>query len=651
MLSKSFKLFSSLLILYSSFAYASEQSEIDELRMMSLEELMEIEIVSVSKKESLLKESASAVFVLTDEDIRRSGLTSFAELMRLVPGMQVSQKNASVWGVTSRGFNNLRANKLLVMVDGRSLYSPLYSGVFWDQLDYILEDIQRVEVIRGPGGAIWGANAVNGVVNIITKSAKDTSGVYGSIRVGKNENHIAEARYGGSIGEDTNFRVYAKTSDYDNYVFANDGNQNRTGDVAGKVKGDDAFDKWYLNTAGFKIDSWISSNDFLSLSADLYSGEVHDAHNTDEEDIRGESINLSYNHSFNDGSDLHIQTYFNHFYRLDGEKDDPKAILRDLYMYDIDAVYTKRISNHALNFGLGYRYSADDTNPNSIIDVNPQKRYDNYYSAFVQDEISFDNKLTLTLGAKFEHNNYTGFEVQPNVRLLGYVNEDNILWAAVSRSIRTPSRMQSDEINRQGNDLDAEKAISYELGYRYIQNNFSIDSTLFFVDYDELIAIQDGVTNDPHGNIVEGYTYGFESSVTYKINKDLKVMGSYSFLYNNFEEKADAIERYNEVSKIEGTSPSNQFNIRSYYNITSKLQYDMMFYYVSELDHGIGTGTTAEVDAYSRLDLRLAWVEKDYEIIAGAQNLFEKEHIEFSSSSRTSTAVPKNYYVQLKVRF
>jgi len=638
-------------ILLTSSLQAVEKVAMNDLYIMSLEELMDIKVISVSKKEETLKDSSSSVFVLTQEDIKRSGLRSFAELMRLVPGMQVAQKNASTWGVTSRGFNNLRANKLLVMVDGRSVYSPLYAGVFWDQLDYLLNDIERIEVIRGSGGSVWGANAVNGVVNILTKSTDNTKGFYASSRVGKNEKYILDARYGGEINSDTTYRFYAKGSAYNGYVFANDGNVNKTGDVAGKVKGDSSFDDWFINTAGFALDHWISSRDYVSLSADIYQGEVNDAHNTDEEDIHGENINLRYSHNFRDGSNLHVQSYMNHFYRLDGLPSDEKAILRDLYVYDIDAVYTQDISNHALNFGVDYRYSEDDTNPKSIIDVDPQQRYDNYYSAFLQDDISLMQTLVLTLGAKFEHNSYTGFEIQPNIRLLGHLKSNNILWSAISRNVRTPSRIESDEIDRGQLDITSEKAISYEIGHRFIKGHFSLDSTLYYVDYDELIAIEDRNTTGPRNNIIKGHTYGFETALSWRINDSFKLMGAYTFFKGEFEVKGDAIDRYDEVSKIEGTSPNHQFNVRSYWNIISKLEYDMMYYYVDNIEHGVGTGTTASVSAYSRLDLRLGWVERNYELIAGAQNIFSDEHAEFSSSSRTATAVPRNYYVELKVRF
>lgn len=382
---------------------------------------------------------------------------------------------------------------------------------------------------------------------------------------------------------------------------------------------------------------------------------MDDAHNTDDEAIEGQNLNLKWDHTNDDGSNLHLQTYFNHFYRRDGLDSDDTAILRDLYVYDIDAVYTKEISNHTLTVGMGYRFTQDDTNPNaspSSQQVDPKERSDNYYSGFIQDSIGLmDDKLVLTLGTKLEYNSYTNFEVQPNIRLLGHINNSNNVWGAVSRTIRTPSRVESDNVNRGELELDSEKAISYEMGHRLILSDFSLDSTVFYVDHDEIIAIEDDGINDPYSNMIKGQTYGFESALSWKVFNSWKLMGAYTFLDGQFETKTDKIDRFSAVEKLEGTSPQNQFNLRSYWNVISKLEFDTMFYYVSQLKHGVGTGTTDSVPAYSRVDLRLAWVEKNYELVIGAQNLFSDEEPEFSTSSRTATAAPRNYYAELKLRF
>jgi iron complex outermembrane recepter protein len=625
------------------------ETGVNELYELNLENLMKIQVISVIKNEQLIRDTASAIHVLTSEDIRRSGVTNFAELMRMVPGMQVAQKNSSVWAITSRGFNSLRANKLLVLIDGRSVYSGLYAGVFWDQLDYLLEDIQRIEIIRGPGGTIWGANAVNGVVNIITKSTRDSQGKYISLRGGINEKYITNARYGGDIGEETNYRLYLKAAEFDGFVFANDGNLNRSGDAAGKKAGDDSFDAWDMIQGGFALDHRISTRNTIKFSTDLYKGAVDDTHDFDDEDINGHNLKFRWDHQINKKSIIYIQSYYNHFYRLDGLETDPEALLRELDMYDIDLVFSTKFSFHALTLGGGYQHMKDDTNAHSFYSVIPETRSDSLYSLFFQDEINSD-LFTTTLGVKFEQNNYTGSEFQPTMRILKAINDKNIFWAAVTGSSRTPSRHESDEKDRGLLELDSEKAISNELGYRRIEKNFLLDTTIFYVNYDKMIGIHDnGSRRGVYDNLFEGKSYGVETSVNYELMDNLRIAAIYSFLRLNHELIPGKKDKYLFIDRYE-SAPAHQFNLHSYWDISKNIELDLHYYYVSSLSREIGTGIGDGVDPYSRLDLRLGWILGNFEIATGAQNLLEKNHVEYTKTNRSTAAIERNFYCQLSWR-
>ena len=362
-----------------------------ELIELSIEDLVKVKVTSVSKKPQKILEAPAAIFVITQEDIRRSGAVSIPEVLRMVPGLEVAKIDSNKWAVTSRGFNGRFANKLLVLIDGRTVYTPLFSGVYWDMKDTLLNDIDRIEIIRGPGAALWGANAVNGVINIITKEAKDTHGTMVIAGTGTEEQGFGAIRYGGMIGQDTHYRVYAK-------YFNRDG--------AVHVSGEDAADSWDVFRTGFRMDSAMSDKDRLTLQGDVYNGRTGETVITksfdptdpatfdQENDIAGANLLGRWKHSISDTSNIALQVYYDY-------TDRSSAILEQRHdTFDIDFQHNFGLDqDHQIVWGLGYRFIRDDISNTFYSSWNPDNRDIDLLSAFVQDDITLvDKKVKLTLG-------------------------------------------------------------------------------------------------------------------------------------------------------------------------------------------------------------------------------------------------------------
>ena len=478
-----------LVALTSAPAIADEVST-SALKTMSVEDLMNIEVTSVARHPEKLLEAASAIQVITQDDIRRSGATSIPEALRLADNLQVAQKNSHDWAISARGFNTDLANKLLVMIDGRTVYTPLYSGVFWDVQDYLLEDIDRIEVISGPGGALWGANAVNGVINIITKSAKDTQGVYAEAGGGSQPQDFTGVRYGGSLGADSAYRVYGKYFDRGAEVLAN---------------GDSASDSWRQGRAGFRMDSDATAHDRLTLQGDYYDGRENEQTGGIAA-VSGANLLGRWTRSVSDESDFSLQSYLDQTHLGDPEAplmvsgmqfSPAGTVYDDLTTYDVD--FQHRFSLGARNrvvWGLGYRYTHDAVIEAPSVGFFPAVLAQNLYSAFVQDELALARNLSFTLGTKLEHNDYTGFEFEPDARLSWALNSSQALWAAVSRAVRTPSRIDTDLsegtppylVLLKGNpDFTSEALLAYELGYRAQLNSaFTASVSSFYNQYNDL---------------------------------------------------------------------------------------------------------------------------------------------------------------------
>ncbi len=450
----------------------------DDLARMSLEELGSILVTSVSKKPEHLNNAAASIYVITRDDIRHSGATSLPEALRLAPNVQVAQVSASGYAISARGYNGSAANKLLVLIDGRSIYTPLFSGVFWDAQDVILEDVERIEVISGPGGTLWGVNAVNGVINIITRSAKDTQGGLAAAGSGNQESDVS-LRYGGALGPEGNYRLYAKTFDRDNTELAD---------------GSAVNDGWHRSQLGFRAD-WGGAGDRFSAQGNAYRGtEAQPAPGEisvtgfniplGDVSISGSNLTARWDHQTADGSDLSVFGY------LDRTKRDVVPTYADMLdIADLQIQQSLRtIGMHALTWGAEYRYGMDNLINSRYVAFLPTKLNQTWASLFAQDEMALRDNLQLSLGARIERNDYTGNEFLPNARLAWKLDSDNLLWSAISRTVRAPSRLDHDTfvpatppyLLAGGPDVVSEVAKVFEIGYRCQPSaNFSYSAAVF----------------------------------------------------------------------------------------------------------------------------------------------------------------------------
>jgi iron complex outermembrane receptor protein len=624
-------------------------SSIGELKQLNVEDLMNVQVTSVARHPERLIEAASAIQVITQEDIRRSGATSIPEALRLADNLQVAQKNSHDWAISSRGFNTALANKLLVMIDGRTVYTPLYSGVFWDVQDYVLADIERIEVISGPGGTLWGANAVNGVINIITKSAKDTQGLYAQAGGGSRPQDFADLRYGGALGPDTQFRVYGKYFDRGSEVLAN---------------GESTSDSWRQGRGGFRIDSDASAIDKLIVQGDVYGGH-EDQQSGGTSDSSGENVLGRWSRRISDTSDLGLQSYIDRTHTsnpaaaliVNGlEFAGPGIFKDDLTTYDVDFQHRFRIGTaNSIVWGWGFRYSHDVVNNAPSLAFLPPTLDRDLYSVFAQDEIALRPDLSLTLGSKLERNNYTGFEVEPNVRLSWILNSKEALWGAVSRAVRTPSRIDQDfseaapphfVILEGGSDFKSESVVAYELGYRVqLDQQLSASVSSFFNHYDDIRS----TTITPatllpffFANGLEGDTYGLEFTSNYQVTDTWSLHAGYTLLKEHLHVKTGQVD-INEALN-ETADPQHQFSLRSSLNLPRHMEFDTALRWVDTLhtNNGAVVGT---VPSYFEMDSHLAWHASDrLEFALVGQNLLHNRHPEYGFPSPARPEIERTAY-------
>ena len=630
-----------------------------ELKKLSMEELLDIDVTSVSKYPEKLSAAAAAVAVLTQEDIDSSGVTSIPDALRLVPGLDVARVDAHTWAISSRGFNDIFANKLLVLIDGRTVYTPLFSGVFWEVQDTLLEDIDRIEVVRGPGATLWGANAVNGVINIITKSARDTQGLFIGGGGGSEDRGFANVRYGVKVGEDAFLRVYAKYFDRDASVLPNDTT---------------AHDAWDMFRGGFRLDWEPSKENSFTFQGDIYTGNQDEIYSvpttafpfagtisaTDQ--VSGGNLLGRWSHSFSADSQLTVQTYYDRTERnspIFGEERDTGDI--DL-QHRFDWGERQKII-----WGLGFRATHADIKNSLNVSLLPPDRTLTLYSAFVQDEITLvPERLQLTLGSKFEHNDFTGFEIQPSARALWTPGHSQTVWASVSRAVRTPSEAESDIrlnpappvplppglITILGNpNMESEELLAYELGYRLQPiEQLKLDLTAFYNDYDHLRTLEPilpgPVSPSRVANKLFGETYGTEISATAQVTKRWRVQGSYSYLEAQLHRESGSHD-FSTERIAEGSSPHNQFFIRSLLDLGWNIRLDSTLRYVDVLP-------TPKIPSYLTLDVRLAWSpRKDLEFALVGQNLLDDRHPEFAPTfiGTPQTEVQRSVYGTVVWRF
>ena len=645
-------------------------ADLSDLTELSLEDLMNIEVVSVSKKAQKLSNAAAAISVITQEDIRRSGVNSIPEALRLVPGLQVAQMDSNKWAVGSRGFGTRFTNKLLVLMDGRTIYTPLYSGVFWDAQDTVLEDIDRIEVIRGPGATMWGANAVNGVINIITKKASETQGTLVSGGFGTEERAFGTVRYGGKIDEDSYYRIYAKYLNRDDSI---------------ERDGNDAADEGDMVRAGIRLD-WKNS---FTVLGEIFEGDSGDTINTVsltppytqplKEDIEtvGGFVLLRWNKIISNSSDVSVQFYYDRFeYNL--------ALLgTEVDTFDLDVQHRFSLGEHQeIIWGFGYRCIQDDIKNTMMLSLTPDSDKYDLMNAFIQDEISFlDKRLRLTIGSKFERNDFTGFEIQPSIRALWAPMDQYSVWAAVSRAVRTPNRVEdgiqcdasalppgsflpafpgAGVIRILGDrDFDSEDLLAFELGFRsWFMDTVSIDLSVYYNIYDNL---RDGFAGVPvvdmsvvppililPGNIdnnMDGKTFGAELAADYRPFEWWKLKATYTYLHMDLDTEGGFTIGQEESE--EGSSPCHQISLRSTMDLDENMELDLLARYVDNL-------SAQDVGSYIAMDARLAWkpINKMEMAIVG-KNLFDRSHPEFEPQFllTTLTDVERSVYFKITLFF
>ena len=627
-----------------------------DLSDLELDSLLHVQVTSISKTPENLFGAAAAGYVITQEELHRSGITTIADALRTVPGMQVGSIDAHRWGISARGFNAELDSKLLVLIDGRSVYSPINAGVYWDVQDYALEDLDRIEVIRGPGASLWGANAVNGIINIISKSAKDTQGLLVKGGGGSEERGFGTVRYGGKLADDVYYRVYTKYFNRDDSVLPD---------------GRDAGDAWWMARTGFRVDWDMSDQDALTLQGDLYKGREHQTRayltstlltvqtNNFSDCVAGGNILGRWSHTFSEDADLKVQLYYD---RTERENVLPLEI-RDTFDFDFQNRLQLGERNTVL-WGAGCRVTTDKIHNAYDLMFSPGHRTDTVASGFLQDEIAVvPERLRLVLGSKFEHNDYTGFEFQPTARLAWTPTERQTLWTAVSHAVRTPSRAEDDltlitptpypGINATilGSRAGvSERLMAYELGYRALPLEcVSVDLAAYCNVYDRLRNLDPTAPFPPvftSGNDLKGDTYGFEASIQWQVLPTWRLRGTYNYLHMNLQRQGGQ-DPVDVVGLIEGSSPEHQFSLRSSIDLTHKVQFDSTLRYVDELPY-------LSIPGYVTLDLRLAWqITRDLELSVVGLNLLDDRHPEFATTvfNDLRTEVPRSAYAQITWRF
>jgi iron complex outermembrane receptor protein len=626
-----------------------------ELKQMSLEELMDIQVTSVTRQPEPLLQAAAAVQVITREEIRRSGATTLPEALRLADNLDVAQKTSHDWAISARGFNTALANKLLVMIDGRTVYTPLYSGVFWDAQDYLLEDIERIEVISGPGGTLWGANAVNGVINIITRSAADTQGVYAEAGGGTQPREFAGARYGGKLGSNVSFRVYGKYFDRDEETYPD---------------GRGAGDSWHQARGGFRMDSDSAAADVFSVHGDFYTG--HEGVNTGgAAQTSGGNLMGRWSRTVSEQEELSLQTYYDRTHLiipivpfiLNGLQLAPAGNLHDeLSTYDIDFQHRFAAgTRHRIVWGAGYRFTHDLVENSPALGFVPARLDHNLFSAFLQDEILLPAAWSLTLGSKVEHNDYTGFELEPNVRLQ-WRGSGQTLWSAISRAARTPSRIDRDVIEpappqitilKGGAQFGSEYVTAYELGYRaQVASRLNASIATFYNDYRDVRSTSiTPATLIPlfFANNIDGHTYGIELSGTYQPADFWSLHAGYDLLRESLHVRPGQFDL--NAGLNETSDPRHQLNVRSSLNLPGNLQLDTALRWVDTLITNSGP-VPGKVPSYLELDARIAWqAPHGWELALAGRNLLHNHHPEYGFPGPEREEIERSVYGKVSWRY
>jgi len=626
------------------------------LTELTPDELLRIEVTSVSKKPETRWRTPAAVSVITRDDIRRSGATTLVDALRLVPGVQVARIDSNKWAVGVRGFASSLTRSVLVMIDGRSVYTPLFAGTYWEMQDVLLEDVERIEVIRGPGGSLWGANAVNGVINVITRNSRETRGAYATVGAGTFERAQIGARYGGASGERLTYRVYAK-------AFDRGPGFHPTGTE---------FDSWSMGQAGFRADWARGAADSVEVHGDLYRGDSGNrttvntlsppfAAETVDADtrLRGGNLVARWRHLSASGTDWGLRTYYDRTDRREttfGEGRDT---------FDVEVQRRGTHGRHDLVVGGGYRLSSGTVDSVPTVQFVPAHRTDHLWSGFFRDELSFaEGRYVFAAGSKLEHNGYSGFEVQPTLQALWAPKPGQSLWAAAARAVRTPSRVEHDLtltaiadprapvfIRLVGDSqFRSEKVFTMEVGYRVrVGGDVTLDGVAFHNTHRDLLSTERGAPQRESSpppervvipllirNGVRGSSWGFEVAAQTSPREWWHLGGSYSFLRLDLEPASGSNDATSEATN--GSSPRHVALLESRIGIGRRTDFDLMLRFVDAL-------AARDVAAYTSLDARLAWRPRPaVELAAVGQNLLAPHHLELTGSGGRRVEVRRGVY-------
>src|SRR2546427_1946579 len=608
------------------------------LKKLSIEQLMNLQVTSVSKRPERLSQPASAIQVITQEDIRRSGAASLAEALRLAANLQVAQVDSRQWAISARGFNGTAANKLLVLIDGRTVYTPLFSGVFWDVQEVPLQDIDRIEVISGPGATLWGANAVNGVINVITEDAKDTQGFLLSGGGGTEQHGFGTVRYGAALGSSVRARIYGRGFDRD---------------ATALPGGQEAADDWHMGQGGFRMDWEASSARRVTLQGDLYDGRIGQPSPATDIVVSGGNVMAKWSHTISEKSSLAAQLYYERTHR-----DIPGIFGEDLDTYDVDLQHSARLAaRHDVVWGLGYRLINDRVVNSSLLAFLPAHVAREWFTGFVQDEIALvPNRLHVALGSKIEHNDYTGFEIQPSGRVNWRLSPSGTLWAAVSRALRTPSRIDRELFARVsftppsflagGPGFHSEEELAYELGFRHQQGSLALSVATFYSRYHGLRSVEQVNPPAPDtvviGNGQDGESYGGELTADYRVTDRWRLRAGYTELRVHIWPIPGSTDTSRGAS--ESQSPDRQFFLFSSLDLPAHLRLDAGMRAIDDIPR-------QQVPAYAELNAKLTWQPtSQLDLSLVGQNLLHDRHAEFGAPA-TRREIERGVYGLVEWRF
>jgi iron complex outermembrane receptor protein len=609
---------------------------------LSLEELADIRITSVSRSEQQLSDAPASVFVITSDDVRRSGATSLVEALRLAPNLQVNMVNAGGYTVTARGFANNDGNKLLVLIDGRSVYSPLFSGVFWDAQDVLLEDIDRIEVISGPGGTLWGTNAVNGVINVITRSAGDTQGGIATLGAGT-ERADGAFRYGGKTESGVSYRAY--------------GMHFRVRDTE-LASGAAVNDAWHKTQAGFRADLSRGFDNF-TVQGDVYRARKGQPEpgsisisgidlDLGDVGLRGANLLARWSRTLNGGGEVMAQAYYDRV-----ERTVPPTFAEKLDIVDVQAqTRLAPIGRHTLTAGGQYRYARDQLTNSAYIAFLPERQYLSWASLYAQDDIALNTSTTLTAGLRMERNRYTGNELLPNLRLAWKATPEMLWWGAVSRTVRAPSRLDRDVyipakppyLLGGGPNFESEVARVFELGVRGQVGKLGYAVNAYRALYDHLHTqeLAPSRTSVFYGNGMMAATRGVEAWASFQPSRSLRLSAAFTGLSERFWLKPGSIDTADSVAKA-GHDPRHTVRLRMSWQLDDARDLDVSWRHVAKL-------SSPDVPAYKALDLRFGWrIDRALELSVGGANLLGS-HGEFNDIG-VRTEVEPSLYVKVLSRF